>query len=39
MLIQSAIAVYRDSLHDEFAALTDMLHMAQLAVTKALGAT
>ena len=39
MLIQSAIAVYRDSLHDEFAALTDMLQMAQLAVTKALGAT
>ena len=39
MLIQSAIAVYRDSLHDEFVALTDMLQMAQLAVTKALGAT
>jgi hypothetical protein len=37
MLIQSAIAAYRDSLHDEFAALTDMLQMAQAAVVKAVG--
>jgi hypothetical protein len=39
MLIQAAIAAYRDSLHDEFAALADMLQMAQVAVTKALGLT
>lgn len=37
MLIQSAIAAYRNSLHDEFAALTDMLQMAQAAVVKAVG--
>ncbi len=35
--IQAGLAAYRDSLHDEFAALTDMLHMAQTAVLKAMG--
>lgn len=39
MMIQSGLAAYRDSLHDEFAALADMLQMAQVAVTKALGLT
>jgi hypothetical protein len=37
LLLQSAITAYRDSLHDEFAALTDMLQMAQAAIVKALG--
>ena len=32
LLLQSAITAYRDSLHDEFAALTDMLQMAQAAI-------
>ncbi len=37
LVIQSGVAAYRDSLSDDFAALTDMLRMAQAAVTKALG--
>ena len=35
--IQQAVAAYRDSLRDDFAALGDMLAMAQQAVDRALG--
>lgn len=35
--IQSAIASYRDSLRDDFSSISDMLVMAQTAVTRAMG--
>jgi hypothetical protein len=37
--VKAAITAYQDSLHDDLAALTDMLHLAQAAVLKAIGMT
>ena len=37
--VKAAITAYQDSLHDDLAALTDMLNLAQAAVLKAMGMT